>query len=133
MKKANWKNGRTVHQGYILRHKDSFSKKEYEFLQPMFLKHNRGIYIHEHRALVALREKRVLSSNEFVRHLDGNRGNNSLKNLLVGSCKDNFLDHDSARKEVMRLRNENNALKALLKDAKIVWEGTIEDLNKATV
>jgi len=132
MKKANWKNGRTIHNGYVLRHKDSFSKKQYNFLMPMFAKHNRGIYIHEHRALVALKEKRILSSNEFVRHLDGNRSNNNISNLLVGSCKDNFLDHDSARKEVMRLRNENNYLKKLLTKANIVWwEGTVKELEKA--
>jgi len=129
--KTNWNGGRTIHQGYVLKHRRTFTKKEYEFLLPMFLKYNkRGVYIPEHRALLALKEKRILRADEFVRHLDGNRSNNSMKNLILGSAKDNYLDHDSARKEVVILRHENTFLKELLTRYNIVWQGTVEELKK---
>lgn len=131
-RKTNWNGGKTIHQGYVLRHKRTFTKKQYEFLKPMFLKYNkRGVYVPEHRALMALKENRLLLSNEFVRHLDGNRSNNSKKNLLLGTAKDNYLDHDTARKEVIRLKNENGKLKDIIwrlhggKNAKILWEGKL--------
>lgn len=129
-KKANWNGGRTIHKGYILRHRNSFSKEDLKIINSMFSRSNRS-YILEHRALVALYYKRPLHKSETVRHLNGNRSNNSISNLITGTQKDNFLDHDTARKEVMRLKAENTQLKQLVrrlhggKDAKILWEGKI--------
>jgi len=138
---ANWEGGYIKHNGYILRHKSTFTQEEYELLKPMFSTyHKRGLYILEHRALIALQEGRVLSKVEFVRHLDGNRENNTLENLMLGSAKDNYLDHDSARKEVIKLRNEKEILKRKIrelewrlhagKDAKVVYEISDKDLKE---
>lgn len=131
--KANWKGGITIHKNYVLRHRKTFSENELRILEPMFERRKRG-YILEHRALVALREERTLSKDEFVRHLDGNRRNNSLQNLILGTAKDNFNDHDSARKEVMLLKRENADLRKRIQElewrlhagpkGEVVWEGT---------
>ena len=97
----------------------------------MFEKRRRG-YILEHRAVVALREGRPLNQKEIVRHLDGNRSNNQSSNLLLGTSRDNFLDHDMARREVMRLKEENKALKQELwrlhggPEGKVLWEGKLK-------
>jgi hypothetical protein len=137
LSKSNWKGGRVFHQGYVLRHKNTFTQNEYKLLLPMFTKyHKRGLYILEHRALVALRMGRVLSADEFVRHLDGNRSNNKNDNLLYGTAKDNYNDHDSARKEVMKLKTENKMLRDEIdrlrsgKKAKVVYEISKDELGK---
>lgn len=128
---ANYKGGRSKHKGYIIRHRKSFTSDELIILEPMFERRRRG-YVLEHRAIVAIREGRTLQSDEFVRHLDGNRSNNSSENLVLGTAKDNFNDHDSARKEVMRLKAENKRLRKIIselhggKNAKILWEGELE-------
>ena len=133
--KTNWSGGKILSsRGYILRHKRTFTPEEYEILRPMFLSWNkRGTYILEHRALMAIKQKHILAPNEIVRHLDGNKQNNSLENLALGSHEDNMLDHDTARKEVIKLKEEIIQLKKELeywrlhggKDAKVLWKGKI--------
>jgi len=128
---SNWGGGVTLHQGYRKRHRKSFTENDLKILEPMFEKRRRG-YILEHRAVVALREGRPLNQKEIVRHLDGNRSNNQSSNLLLGTSRDNFLDHDMARREVMRLKEENKALKQELwrlhggPEGKVLWEGKLK-------
>jgi len=114
--KANWQGGRIAHQGYVLRHRKTFTAEDVKILGPMFTAyHKNGRYILEHRALVALREGRVLDSDEYVRHLDGNRKNNSSDNLLLGTAKDNTGDHESLRRDNIRLRGIVSALREEVK------------------
>lgn len=115
-RETNWAGGHIEHNGYILRHWRTFSPKERKILGSMFLKyHKNGKYILEHRAIVALREGRELQSDEFVRHLDGNRKNNSPNNLLLGTPKDNTGDHESLRKENILLRQKIAKLEKRIK------------------
>lgn len=102
MGRDNWKGGTTNSKGYRLIHKKCIKEKDWAILSPMIT--YAGRYIPEHRMVVALREGRTLGSDDIVRHMDGNKLNNSSGNLLLGTKKDNYNDHDSARKEVMYLK-----------------------------
>ena len=132
--KTNWNGGKTIHQGYILRHRRTFTKNEFRLLQPMFKNyHKNERYIPEHRAIIALELGRILKRTEFVRHLDGNKQNNKRENLLLGSAKDNYLDHNSARILVIKLRAENERLKEVIirlhgKDGKEIYKISQKEL-----
>lgn len=61
----------------------------------------RGVKEHQ---LVALKKYGSLPRDFVVRHLDGDKTNNSPGNLVLGTQRDNRLDHRSAVVEMMRWR-----------------------------
>lgn len=78
---GNWKSGRHRHPlGYAYRHLDTFSDEEREIVQPM-ARAGRGMYVLEHRAVMAISLDRPLLSTETVHHKNGVRDDNDLENL----------------------------------------------------
>lgn len=77
---------------------DQFLVELIKYIKP----HRNGKYFAEHR-VVAFRKfgNTVSWDNTVVRHIDGNKINNSSDNIIIGSIGDNNLDHCTARKEMM--------------------------------
>ncbi len=71
-------------QGYIYKHKATFSVHDLDILKTMFGNgKNSENYVLEHRSTMALYIGRPLGKDEIVHHLDGNRSNNNIKNLRL--------------------------------------------------
>lgn len=67
----------------------------------------RGVKEHQ---LVALKKYGTLPPNFLIRHLNGDKADNRPKNLVLGTAKDNKLDHHQAVIQMMLWRER--ALKA---------------------
>ncbi len=73
--------------GYAIRHRNTFTPQELVILETMFNhgcrgKHGFG-YVKEHRAIMALHLGRPLTRDEIVHHINGNKLDNRLENLLL--------------------------------------------------
>ncbi|KKM95319.1 hypothetical protein LCGC14_1189370 [marine sediment metagenome] len=97
--KKGWWQG---NKGYIFRSIGAY--KEYEdIIKPMAPK---GGVIMEHRAIMAIHLGRSLDSRELVRHLNGNKTDNRIENLAVGTHADNSKDHHDTYLELLALRKD---------------------------
>ena len=75
----NWKGGkRTTKEGYVIVYVGT--------------KNGQPFYDAEHRLVMAKHLGRPLTSNEIVHHIDGNKSNNNIENLVLF---DNHKDHRS--------------------------------------
>jgi len=77
----NWKGGLIKCRGYVF------------IRMPEHPRSNPGGYYPEHRYVVEQKLNRILKSCEVVHHIDGNRSNNSLKNLYLFSSKNKHDKH----------------------------------------
>lgn len=104
--------GRITRRGYTFCHIRTFSDEERTILEPMLT--GRQKYIAEHRALIALSLSRTLGSDEQVHHIDGNKLNNDLGNLILRNPANHRQTHHELMNELARLQAENEALHARL-------------------
>lgn len=66
-----WKGGRTIHRGY------------YEIMEKEHPKADSSGYVYEHRSVMEKRLGRRLLRSEVVHHIDFNKLNNNIDNLLL--------------------------------------------------
>jgi predicted nucleic acid-binding Zn ribbon protein len=109
-----WRNmdlggGRWKLAGYIAVAKSTLSTEE----QKMFNADDLH-YILEHRLVMARHLGRPLETNELVRHLNGNKTDNRIENLALGTHLENTMDHVSLRNELVLWKNIALTLLALL-------------------
>ena len=84
--------------GYVRRHIKTFTQDEQKILRQMRL--NNGIYILEHRAVMALHLGRPLFDIEVVHHWSDNRADNRIENLLLCSPSEHNVIHFSEQEEI---------------------------------
>ncbi len=78
----NWKHGKCLKTGYIY---DTI-----ETNHPLISMAGKRNRIAEHRLIIAKHLNRPLLSNEVVHHIDGNRSNNKIENLVLLTKQNHF-------------------------------------------
>lgn len=103
-------------RGYIKRHIRSFTEEEQRILFPSRDGHD---YILEHRAVMSIHLGRPLADYEVVHHLNGNKGDNQLKNLVLSTTDEHNGTHieilerlNQLIKRVKELEDENQLLRS---------------------
>lgn len=100
-KHHNWI-GHTIKSGY---------RQIYSPDHPNTTKDN---YVAEHRLIMEKHLGRYLNKNEIIHHVDGNRLNNKLENLVLTDNSSHMKDHITLRYKYRDLKCENRGLKVLL-------------------
>ena len=96
--------------GYVIISRGTLTKKEQEMVGAAGLRiGSREGAVKEHH-LVALKKYGALPPRFLIRHLNGNKQDNRPKNLVLGTAKDNSLDHHQAVIKMMLWRER--AMKA---------------------
>lgn len=98
-----WKNdneGRWNLGGYVAIAKSILPPEDQEFINDDGLH-----YVLEHRLVMARQLRRRLEPNELVRHLNGEKTDNRIENLALGTHYENTLDHVSLRNELVLWKN----------------------------
>jgi len=108
----------TKPDGYIHRHRLSFTKEEWCILEPMSCS-NRD-YVPEHRSVMALQLGRPLTRYESVHHINGVKSDNRPENLEIFVTSSHSKEHSNLiiellalRKQVAELKIENEHLRSL--------------------
>lgn len=110
------KMGRQDANGYSMLHVRILTDDD-RALAEQYLKLHRKSYVYEHR-LVALKiyGPAAAAPGIVIRHLDGNRMNNTPDNLALGSQGDNVMDHMTAVAEMKAWRGLAHLLLRILID-----------------
>ena len=98
-----WKGGRREHNGYIL------IRPEYGYPNT-----RADGYISEHRYNMEKHIGRPLKKDETIHHVNGDRKDNRIENLLLLENRHHVLKHYEVMGELYRLRDENAKLKVVL-------------------
>lgn len=81
---SNWKGGRRFRAtGYVM-----IKLLPDDFFRPMA---DKAGYVFEHRLVVAKHLKRLLTSDEIVHHINGNKSDNRLKNLDILTLPEHYV------------------------------------------
>jgi len=83
-KHPDWKGGVTISKGYRYIYAPDHPNK------------GRGNYVLEHRLVMEQKLGRYLDQSEVVHHVDGNRMNNSIENLVLFQTNAKHLKHELA-------------------------------------
>jgi hypothetical protein len=75
---SHWLGGKRIHKGYVLVYCPTHPRAGFS---------NPPIYVKEHRLIMEQHIGRYLTDQEVVHHIDKNKTNNSIENLLL------FKDH----------------------------------------
>lgn len=78
-------------------------------------KGKKGRFVWEHQ-LVAARKYGAIPPGSVVRHVNGVKTDNREQNLVLGTSRENTMDHDSARRMAMYWREKYETLLASVKD-----------------
>ncbi len=98
---ANWRGGRQIINGYAWM---------YIFNHPHAPKNR----IQVHRLVMEKELGRYLKSDEVVHHIDGDKQNNALSNLVLKTRGEHVSDHFKAGHEVLHLRQQVKDLEATI-------------------
>ena len=98
---SKWKGGRRINNGYIFVYAPDHPSAS-----------NKAVA--EHRLVMEKGIGRYLKPNEVVHHLDGNRQNNDLSNLVLKTRAQHVSDHFKASHEVLNLRKRVKDLEATI-------------------
>lgn len=106
---ANWKGGKTTHKGYVYIRINGIEDLELQKLCRITILgrskgRKRSGLVYEHHLEMIRHLKRFLTPDEQVHHLDGNRGNNTIENLLLTNTKDHIKLHTRVLEELFTLR-----------------------------
>jgi len=107
--------------GYIVRTLASFTQDELAILRPMLRSHCKSrrknhTEILEHRAIIALAQRRPLLSNEVVHHKNGIKNDNRIENLEVYTIGQHTIEHAKIIIENKAMKLEVEQLKKQLLD-----------------
>lgn len=95
-KNPAWKGGRTIRSGYpairVYKHPYGCSDHNKKY----------GRYVLEHRLIMENHLKRYLKPTELVHHIDGNRFNNSIDNLVITNRKSHPKIHKNIKAKLKR-------------------------------
>ena len=104
-KNRKWKNtelggGRWKLGGYVAVAKSTLNESEIELTV-----NDKLHYVLEHRLVMAKKLGRRIEKGEVVRHINGNKTDNRIENLVLGSHQENTMDHVTLRNELSIRKN----------------------------
>lgn len=90
----NWKGGRRIGKnGYVDLSLTLIPEEDYKLLPSHDIEHRQT---REHRYIMAKHLGRLLQPEEFVKHLNGNKSDNRIENLEIGTGPENTIEHYEA-------------------------------------
>lgn len=108
-----WKGGTHISRGYVMVSLALLSEKEQRQFKAMATRSS-GMFLPEHRLVVARKLGRPLLRTEIVHHRNGNKQDNRLSNLEIQKPNSHTQEHQRVLRELRRLRRENEELRSEL-------------------
>jgi hypothetical protein len=102
-KSNSWKGGRVISRGYMTIYCDKNSP--YFPMARRKSKSNDTWYILEHRLVMAQHLRRLLTNNEIVHHINGNKTDNRIENLVITTRAAHLIHHGIPRIGGLALMN----------------------------
>lgn len=95
-KNPNWRGGKRLHEGYV------------EVYCPNHPNANVRKCVYEHQLVMEKRIGRYLKKEEVVHHIDGNKSNNDINNLLLLTNSDHAKLHAILKRSYKRMNKEGD-------------------------